>query len=85
MAINSIEEGWDAFAEMVFANIKPHKTQVTDMKKAFFAGALALFTTVDELAQSDIADNVAEAHWEARREELLAFGRKIMREYAERN
>jgi len=85
MALKSIQDEWDGFSQMVFANMKPAPTQVTEMKKAFFAGAWALFCALEEIGEPHISEAEGEAFLEARRAECLAFKKQLMREYAEQN
>ena len=85
MALKSIEEEWAGFSAMVFANCSPSPTQVTEMKKAFFAGAWAMFTAIEEIGEPHITESDAFEYLESRRAECLAFKESIMREYAETN
>lgn len=85
MSLKSIEQEWDGFAAMVFAKMKPTPVQVAEMKKAFFAGAWALFSGVEEIGEPHVTEEQAERWLTERRQECLAFKRKIITEYAENN
>lgn len=86
MALNSIEKEWEGFAAMVFAGCD-HVTdnQRREMKKAFFAGAWALFTALEEIGEPHVSEAEGEAFLEARRAECLEFKRRLLAEYSERN
>jgi len=85
MALNSIEHEWNGFAKMVFNGWTPSDVQVREMKKAFYAGAWALFTALQEIGEPHISESEGEAYLEARRAECLEFCRLLMAEYLERN
>lgn len=85
MALKSIEEEWNGFSAMVFRNFTPSKTQREEMKKAFFAGAWALFTALEYIGTDAVTEDQGEAYLEARRAECLAFKNQILGEYALRN
>lgn len=85
MALKSIEDEWQGFAAMVFPRINPPAIQVAEMKKAFFAGAWALFAALEEIGEPHISEAAGEAYLEARRAEIVAFKNRLMAEYAESN
>ncbi len=84
-ALTSIEEQWQGFSAMVFAKMKPAETQVAEMKKAFFAGAWAMFCGAEEIGLPHVSEAQAMEWLEARRRECQEFKRKIITEYSERN
>ncbi len=85
MALKSIEEEWKGFAGMVFRGMKPSETQSAEMKKAFFAGAWALWCMTQEMGQPHVSEAEAFAFLEARRAECELFRDKILAEYAGKN
>ena len=84
-SLKSIEEQWQGFSVMVFRKTKPAPNQEAEMKKAFFAGAWALFCALEEIGKPHVSEAVGEAYLEARRAECLAFKDRLLREYAEQN
>jgi len=85
MALNSIEVEWQGFAKMVFANMSPSKTQYVEMRKAFFAGAWALFNMTEEIGAPEVTEQQAVDHLEGIRTECLAYRAQLITEYGERN
>lgn len=84
-SLKSIEEQWQGFSEMVFRKTPAGEVQRKEMKKAFFAGAWALFCALEEIGEPHVSEAEAEAFLEARRAECLAFKKQMIREYAETN
>ncbi len=84
-ALKSIEEQWQGFAAMVFKKMKPTANQEAEMRKAFFAGAWAMFSAVEEIGEPHVSENEGNAYLEARKAECLEFKRMIITEYAEQN
>ena len=80
MALKSIEDEWHGFSAMVFAKTQPSETQVVEMKKAFFAGAWAVFHAVEEIGEPHIPEAAGVAYLEERRAECLAFKDRLLRE-----
>ena len=70
---------------MVFAKMKPSPVQVSEMKKAFFAGAWSMFCALEEIGEPHVSEQEGMDYLEARRKELEAFKAKILNEYAETN
>ena len=85
MALNSMEKEWDRFAAMVFCGTRPGKTQVDEMKKAFFAGALAMLTGCRQCGEPEVSEEEGVAYMEDRSKELDAFYRKVMSDYCQSN
>jgi hypothetical protein len=85
MALKSIEEEWQGFAAMVFRNVHPSDTQLAEMKKAFFAGAWAMFCATAEIGCDHVSEDEGFAFLEARRSECEDFKRRLMAEYAGKN
>lgn len=85
MALKSIEAEWEGFAKMVFAKMKPSKTQYVEMRKAFFAGAWALFNMTEEIGEPSVSEQQAVDHLESIRTECLAYRAQLITEYRERN
>jgi len=84
MTLRSIEAEWNFFWGMV----KPRgcsETQKEEMKKAFFAGAWALFNSMKEIGEPHITEEVAEKYLNAREEECIKFKDNLMKKHAERN
>jgi hypothetical protein len=84
MALKSIAEEWKGYWKMV-APIRPAVNQAAETKQAFFAGAWALFTALEEIGEPHISETQGEQFLEARRAEMLAFKKQIMAKYCERN
>ena len=84
-ALTSIDEQWQGLSEMVFAKIVPGETQVAEMKKAFFAGAWAMFCGIEQLGTPEVSEERGEAWLEERRLECMLFKKKRITEYAEKN
>ena len=85
MALKSIEQEWQGLSEMVFRSTRPGMTQICEMQKAFFAGAWAMFTAVEEIGEDHITEEQGFAFLESRKRECLEFREQIMREYSEQN
>lgn len=85
MALNSIEKEWEGFAAMAFSKCSPSPTQIAEMKKAFFAGAWAMFSALEEIGEPHISEDEGVAYLEARRAECVEFKHRLLAEYAETN
>ncbi len=83
--LKSIDEQWSGFAAMVFHKTKPAINQVEEMKKAFFAGAWAMWCGLEEIGQPHVSEEQADEWLDARRVECLEFKRNIITEYSEQN
>ena len=81
----SIEEQWNGFAAMVFRKMKPARNQEAEMKKAFFAGAWAMFCGCEQIGEPQVSEEQGMAWLDARRLECLDFKKRILDEYAETN
>lgn len=84
MALNSMEKEWSRFANMIFDGTEPD-VQVKEMKKAFFAGAWAMWTAMEEIGEPHITERQAEFYLIDTGEEIREFARSIVREYGEMN
>lgn len=85
MALNSIEHEWRGFSAMVFRELKPAHNQEAEMKKAFFAGAWALFCAVEEMGMPHVSEQECLAFLDARCAECLEFKKRMLAEYGETN
>lgn len=85
MALKTIKEEWQGFASMVIPSASPGEVQYDEMKKAFFAGAWAVVTSLEEMGEPHISEFQAIKHLEAIKSECSEFSKELMREYRERN
>lgn len=83
--MKSIEEQWDEYAAMVFANTPAGPVQRAETKKAFFAGAWSLFCALEEIGQPHVSEEQGEEFLEKWRAECLEFKRRLLDEYAQQN
>ena len=83
--LKSVEAEWTGFAAMVFRNMDISDTQRREMRKAFFAGAWALFNMVEEIGEPGISEQEGVDHLEAIRSEILEFKSTMMKTYTEGN
>lgn len=84
MALRSIEQEWNDYAAKVIAKDAP-EVQLRETKMAFFAGAWALFTALEEISEPHISEAEGEAYLTARRAEIRAFVDRLMARYAAKN
>lgn len=85
MALKTIEQEWQGFAAMVLREVQPSTTQWVEMKKAFFAGAWAMFNAVEETGCDHVTEQQAFDFLEERRAECEAFKNRLMAEYSAKN
>lgn len=83
--LKSIDDEWKGFSEMVFRNTKPSETQISEMKKSFFAGAWSMFNAIEEIGEPHVSESEGFSFLEARRKECIEFKNKMIREYSESN
>lgn len=83
--LKTIEEQWQEFAAMVFQGMTPAIGQSEEMKKAFFAGAWALFSSVVQIGTPEVSESEGYLFIKVWRAECLAFKKKIIDEYSETN
>lgn len=83
--LNSIEKEWTGFSKMLFKGMRPTRTQVQEMKNAFFAGYAACNFGMQRIGHDDITEQQGMDFITARTEESQSFLRKLLKEYAERN
>ena len=77
--LKSIEEEWEGFSKEVFRNTSPSKNEIEDMRKSFFAGALALFLMVERIGTPEISTQDGIDHLESVREEFTEFYKYLTR------
>jgi hypothetical protein len=85
MALKTIEQEWRGFAATVLPNFPPESAQYIEMKKAFFAGAWAMFAMTEEIGEDRITEEQGLQFLEERRAEILAFKDRLLAEYAGKN
>lgn len=85
MALNSVEKEWEGFSNMIFAGTLPTEVQIVETKKAFFAGALAILTAVQEIGEPHIPEQVGIDYLSERKREVDLFYSKLITEYASKN
>lgn len=83
--MKSIEDEWASFSSMVFANMTPSPVQVSEMKRAFFAGAWAILCAVKRIGEPDISEDAGVQFLEDRQTEGQKFYRELIKTYAEGN
>lgn len=85
MKLKSVEEEWAGFSLVIFRGKPISKTQRDEMKKAFFAGALATFNFCGKIGTDEVSEKEGLNHLESVRDELTAFLKKIETEFREQN
>ena len=85
MALKSIEQEWHGFAKMIFQDCSVSTTQVTEMKKAFFAGAWTIVTAMNEIGEPHVSEAEGVQYFEDRDKECREFKKRMMAEYSETN
>ena len=86
MALRSIEESWQHFASCCFdANNPPPKTQIIEMRKAFYAGASSVVADCHEISQPHISEDEGADHIDYITHEVEAFAREMLRQADEMN
>jgi hypothetical protein len=86
MHVKSIDHEWLSFVSLVFGRgPKPSDVQLSEMKKAFFAGAWSMFCAFERVGEPDISEEESERFLLDRKQECIAFKNEMMREYAEGN
>lgn len=85
MALRSVEDEWTRFSAMIFKGIKPDEVQVSEMKKAFFAGAWMMIRATEEIGEPHVSESQAMKYLDERKAELQEFSRRLMKEYADKN
>lgn len=83
--MKSVAEEWEGFSVMIFRNTQPTETQVIEMRKAFFAGALAMLAATRRISEPEVSEDEGVAYMEARWQECQEFYRAMMREYSQKN
>lgn len=64
MALRSIEEEWNDFAQQVFRGRPIGHVQHVEMKKAFFAGAFVVHCMMREIGEPHVSEAAALVHLE---------------------
>lgn len=70
---------------MVIPSLTPDSVQYTEMKKAFFAGALVLNIAIYEIASPNVSEEEGKKYLANVEDELVEFRNQLMRQYLERN
>ncbi len=70
--MNRIQQAWDSYLRDVVPVGAP-AVQITESKRAFFAGALAAFTVYTDVAPDDVSEEEGVARLEALYQELEAY------------
>lgn len=83
--LKSIEEEWRGFAAMVIPSLTPESIQYTEMKKAFFAGALVVNAAIYEIASPNVSEEDGKKYLANVKDELVEFRNQLWRQYVERN
>jgi hypothetical protein len=83
--LKSIEQHWQKYAAMVFKKMKPGPVQYEETKQAFFSGCFALLMATEEIGMDHVSEEEGFKYFDAIRAEGLAFGKEVIRKYAERN
>jgi len=76
--MKTIQQEWELFAKSVFGAEDVSKVQYTEMKKAFFAGATAMFAMVQETGDPSVTEDQGAAHLDALQDEVVAFMRSVI-------
>lgn len=83
--LKSIEDEWVGFSGMIFAKTNPSPVQVSEMKRAFFAGAWSMLCAVKRIGEPDISEEEGIQYLEDRQSEGQQFYRELITHYAEGN
>lgn len=75
--LKTVEALWDEL--LAFLKLPPDtpEVQVTEMRKAFMAGAWAAFSQVERIGGDDVPASVGAAHLEGMRADLAAFHKRL--------
>jgi hypothetical protein len=65
--------------------MEPSKTQRVEMRKAFFAGAWALFNMMEQIGEPEISEQQGVDHLESIKVECRSFQASLIRQYGETN
>lgn len=85
MALETVEEGWNSYAEAIFQGMSPTRTQIVETKKAFYAGALFLLQQSTIIGTDAVSEDEGVEYLEGINDELHAFVKLTLKEYLERN
>lgn len=85
MLLKTIEEEWQIYSGMIFANLDPPAVQVSETQRAFFAGALAILKIAEMLGASGIPEDEGADYLQRLLNEAVKFSRDRIRRYAEGN
>jgi hypothetical protein len=76
--MKTVQQEWESFAKAVFRGLDVSETQRHEMKKAFFAGATAMFALVQATGDPEVSEDKAVAHLDALQDEAVAFMRSLI-------
>lgn len=85
MALKSVQEEWLGFSGMVFSKQKPSDVQMEEMRRAFFAGAWAMFCGMKEIGEPDVSEEEGMAHLDRVEAECRAFYENLMKDFIGKN
>lgn len=83
--LKSIEEEWNGYSIMIFRKMALSVTQLKETRRAFYAGAWAMFCGAQECGSDSITDEQALEWLEFRRRECEVFKKDLLAKYAEGN
>lgn len=83
--LKSIEQEWSGFSQMIYAKMTPSPVQLEETKRAFFAGAWAIFCASKRIGDPDISEAEALKWFGDRQREGEEFYRELITKYAEGN
>ena len=76
--MKTIQQEWELFAKSIFRGEDVSKVQYTETKKAFFAGATAMFAMVQETGDPSVTEDQGVAHLDALQDEVVSFMRSMI-------
>lgn len=76
--MKTVQQEWESFAKAAFRDLEISETQASEMKKAFFAGATAMFAMVQATGDPNVTEGQGVAHLDALQDEVVAFMRSIV-------
>lgn len=84
MAFPTVEQSWQQLADAIFDKTHP-PAQRMEMKKAFFAGALAVLHNAEEMDNPEISVEEGADYFVSAAEEVRKFFKDQINEHANRN
>lgn len=75
MKPKTIEEAWNEFRKAIFGDChqQPSKYQVAAMRKSFFSGAFAMYSTIRRIAEAELPPEKIAEMTKAYEEEFFKF------------